>query len=238
MYELIRRFIDIVFAGTAILVLLPLGIPLLIALRLTGEGHVFYRQKRVGYRNKEFDILKLATMLKDSPNMAGGSITMRNDPRITPLGGFLRRSKLNEVPQLWNMLVGEMSLVGPRPLMPVSFEMYKPEVQAVVYRTRPGLTGIASLIFRDEEAYVSATDMDPVVFYKNVICAYKGELELWYYRNRSMITDLRILLLTGWSVLVPKSTAAFDWFSDLPLPPPELPMGQPGESVGFSDTIS
>src|SRR5690606_18591410 len=98
-----------------------------------------------------FNILKFATMLKNSPHMPGGEITLRNDPRLLPLGGFLRKTKINELPQLLNVLRGEMSLVGPRPLMEVSFEMYPAEFQEVVYESMPGLTGIGSLVFRDEE---------------------------------------------------------------------------------------
>ncbi len=232
----IRRLADVVVASAAIVVLLPLAIPLFIALRLTGEGWIFYRQKRVGYLNEYFDILKLATMLKNSPNMPGGSITVRKDPRITPLGGFLRLTKLNELPQFWNVLVGEMSIVGPRPLMQVSFDMYAPAVQAVVYSSRPGLTGIASVIFRDEEAFVSATDRDPVEFYRNVIYKYKGEIELWYHQNRSLTTDLKILLLTAWSLVAPSSALAFEWFPDLPLPPAELPIRLASPAPGFPDT--
>jgi len=228
MYSLIRRLFDITIAGLATVVMLPFAVPLFIALRLTGEGWVFYRQDRIGYLNKHFEILKLATMLKDSPNMAGGSITLRGDPRITPLGGFLRRSKINELPQVLNVLKGEMSIVGPRPLMQVSFDMYTDEVQSVVYLSRPGLTGIASLVFRDEEAFVSASDMDPVDYYREVIYVYKGELELWYHHNKSLATDIKILVLTAWALFMPTSATVFAWFPDLPLPPAELPIDTGG----------
>ena len=102
----------------------PVFIPVIILLLLTGEHEVFYRQDRVGYKNKIFKILKFATMLKNSPNMGDGDVTKRGDPRITAVGKFLRQSKLNELPQVINILLGDMSFVGPRPLMKVGFDRY------------------------------------------------------------------------------------------------------------------
>src|SRR5690606_26719993 len=110
-------FFDIVFSFLALLLLSPLLIPIILLLKFTGEGEVFYLQKRMGFRNKEFYIWKFATMLKNSPNMGSGDVTTRNDPRVTPMGKFLRMSKINELPQLINILKGDMSFVGPRPLM-------------------------------------------------------------------------------------------------------------------------
>ena len=116
---------------------------------MTGEGYVFYFQERVGYKNKLFDIYKFATMLKDSVNMKGGLITTKKDPRITSMGGFLRKSKINELPQLLNIFFGDMSVVGPRPVMQKSFDAYPEDVKQVIYDAKPGLTGIGSLVFRD-----------------------------------------------------------------------------------------
>lgn len=222
MYRILKRLIDILAAGLGILILLPVAIPLFIALRLTGEGEVFYRQTRLGYRQRPFSILKLATMLKNSPNMPGGEITLRNDPRVTPLGHYLRLLKLNELPQLWNVLVGDMTIIGPRPLMKVSFEMYAPDVQDIVYESRPGLTGIGSLVFRDEEALVTDSGRDPREFYRDAIYPYKGELERWYYQNQSAWTDLKILLLTPILVAFPHADLVFTWFPNLPPMPDEL----------------
>ena len=162
----------------------------MIGLKLTGEGYIFYRQKRIGYRNTYFEIWKFATMLLNSPNMGSGSITLRNDPRITPMGGFLRKTKINELPQLFNVLLGNMSLVGPRPLMQADFDAYSPEVQAKVYSVKPGITGIGSVVFRDEEKYFDENlKEDPKVFYERVIAPYKGALELWYAENQSLWVD-------------------------------------------------
>jgi len=219
MYLVAKRILDLILAGTATLILSPLLVPIAILLRFTGEGEVFYLQKRVGYKNKPFHIYKFATMLKNSPNMAGGEITLRNDPRLLPLGGFLRKTKINELPQLLNVLRGEMSLVGPRPLMQVSFDMYTLDVQTIVYESKPGLTGIGSLVFRDEERLVSEATQagdDPRRFYREVIYPYKGKLELWYYRNRGFRTDLKIIALTAWQIILPTSTIVRRMFKDLP----------------------
>ena len=111
-----QRLFDILFSAVALCVLLPMLAFIAFFLRLTGEGEVFYRQWRVGKNDEPFELLKFATMLKDSPNLGTGTITQKNDPRVLPMGGFLRKMKLNEVPQLWNIFVGDMSVVGPRPL--------------------------------------------------------------------------------------------------------------------------
>ena len=155
MYYLLKRTFDILTSGIAIVILSPLLIPVIIGLKLTGEGYILYKQERVGYKNKKFLIWKFATMLKDSANMTGGIMTTKKDPRITPMGGFLRKSKINELPQLFNILFGHMSVVGPRPVMKVSFEAYPEEVKEVIYNVKPGLTGIGSIIFRDEEELIT-----------------------------------------------------------------------------------
>jgi lipopolysaccharide/colanic/teichoic acid biosynthesis glycosyltransferase len=142
MYKSIKRFLDILFSLVAIIILLPIFIPVIILLLLTGEHEVFFRQDRVGYKNHIFRIWKFATMLKNSPNMGHGDVTMRKDPRITRVGRLLRQSKINELPQVINILTGDMSFVGPRPLMKVGFDRYSDEMKAKVYNTRPGLTGI------------------------------------------------------------------------------------------------
>ncbi|MGH1359573.1 MAG: sugar transferase [Burkholderiaceae bacterium] len=216
MYQAFKRLFDIVASGIAILLLLPFALPVMLLLRLTGEGKIFYRQERLGYKNQKFSILKFATMLEDSLNMPGGEITLDKDPRITPMGGILRKTKINELPQLWNVFVGDMSIVGPRPLMRVSFDMYSPEVQEIVYESRPGLTGIGSLVFRDEAGLVKASGEDPRAYYRNVIYPHKGALESWYFKNRSTWTDIKIIILTAVSILFPGSSFASSAFQGLP----------------------
>ena len=191
----------------------------MIGLKLTGEGYIFYKQKRIGYKNKYFYILKFATMLKDSPNMGTGSITLRNDPRVTPMGGFLRKTKINELPQIFNILKGDISLVGPRPLVDRTYNAYSKEVQDVVYNVKPGLTGIGSIVFRDEEALVSDAKGDPHEYYKNVIAPYKGALEIWYQANASFLLDIKIIFLTAWVIVFSKSELPYRLLKSLPKKP-------------------
>jgi lipopolysaccharide/colanic/teichoic acid biosynthesis glycosyltransferase len=219
MYKFIKRLFDILFSLLAIIVFAPLLVPITIILKLTGEGEIFYFQERIGYKNKPFSIWKFATMLKNSSKMEGGLITLKKDPRLTPIGGFLRSSKINELPQLFNILFGQMSIIGPRPLMKVSFDVYPTEVQKVVYNVRPGLSGIGSLVFRDEETLVTKVKEsggDTWAYYSNVIYPYKGELEVWYQEKQSFKVDFVILFLTAWTVLFPQNSLVFTAFKDLP----------------------
>jgi lipopolysaccharide/colanic/teichoic acid biosynthesis glycosyltransferase len=219
MYLIIKRFFDIVASLVALVILSPLLIPIVIGLKLTGEGHIWYFQERVGYKNKIFQIYKFATMLKDSVNMAGGLITLKKDSRLTPLGGFLRTTKINELPQLLNILIGNMSVVGPRPVMPKSFAAYPEDIKKKIYNTKPGLTGIGSIIFRDEETLITAIrdeGGDTWDYYQNVIYPFKGEVEIWYQKNQSFFTDIKIILITAWVILFPKSNLVYSWFPNLP----------------------
>jgi lipopolysaccharide/colanic/teichoic acid biosynthesis glycosyltransferase len=185
MYKIIKRFFDIIFSLIAIILLLPVFIPIIILLLLTGEHEVFFRQERVGYKNRIFRIWKFATMLKNSPNMGHGDVTMRKDPRITGVGKFLRQSKFNELPQVINILTGDMSFVGPRPLMKVGFDRYSDEMKTKVYNTRPGLTGIGSIVFRDEELILTHSNLPPHECYRTIILPYKGALEVWYQQHQN-----------------------------------------------------
>ncbi len=219
MYLIFKRFCDFLFSSILLIILSPLLIPIMIGLKFTGEGYIFYKQDRVGFKNKKFSILKFATMLKDSPNMAGGVITTKKDPRITPLGGFLRKSKINELPQLINIFLGDMSFVGPRPVMPISFNAYPPEVQSVIYNVKPGLTGIGSIIFRDEEELITTVKNkgeDTWSFYKDKIYPFKGLVEKWYHFNISIYTDLMIIFITAIVIVFPKSDIVYKIFKTLP----------------------
>jgi lipopolysaccharide/colanic/teichoic acid biosynthesis glycosyltransferase len=222
MYLIIKRFFDILLASLSLIILSPLLIPSVIGLKLTGEGEILYFQERVGFRNKNFQIYKFATMLKNSESMSGGIITTKNDVRITPLGGFLRKSKINELPQLLNILFGHMSVVGPRPVMTKSFEAYPEEVKKVIYNVKPGLTGIGSIIFRDEEALITQVKEDggdTWGFYKNTIYPFKGSLEQWYQKNVNLTTDIKIVILTAIVIFKPNSQAVYSWFKELPKRP-------------------
>jgi len=219
MYKIIKRSGDILFSALGILLFLPFFIPLAIALKLTGEGYIFYLQERRGYKNKKFRIWKFATMLKASPSLGTGSITLKNDWRLTPLGKYLRGSKVNEIPQLINIFLGEMSVVGPRPLMEVDFQKFSPEIQDQFYQCKPGLTGIASIVFRDEEQYFENTGMDPHEYDRLYIAPYKGALERWYREHQGFRTDLLIILLTAAVIIFPENNRVFRWFRDLPPKP-------------------
>ena len=199
-----------------LLILSPLFILIIIILWLTGEKEVFYRQKRIGLNNSTFRIFKFATMMKNSLNIGTGAITLRNDPRVTPVGKYLRMTKINELPQVFNVINGDMSIVGPRPLVESTFNAYPEEVKKVIYNCPPGITGVGSVIFRDEEKLLSTSNEYPEVFYRMHIAPYKGELEIWYNRNKSILTDLKLIFITGWVILFPKSQIIYSWFKSLP----------------------
>ena len=214
MYLIIKRVFDIVFSLIALIILSPLLIPIVILLKLTGEHEVFYFQKRIGYKNREFNIWKFATMLKNSPNIGTGEITLRNDPRVTKMGKFLRITKINELPQVINVLKGDMSIVGARPLMKKSFDLYTEDVKAVVYNTPPGITGMGSIIFRDEEEIISESS-DIQQTYRQIF-EYKGQLEKWYQQHISFFTDFMIIFLTAWHIIFAKSKLVHKVFPSLP----------------------
>ena len=212
------RIIDILLSTLVLLILLPFFVPIVVILLLTGEHKVFYSQTRVGYKNQNFKILKFATMLSNSANMGSGSLTLKNDPRVLPFGSFLRKTKINELPQILNIIIGNLSIVGPRPQMQVDFEKYSIEVQNKIYNVRPGLTGIGSIIFRDEESLISVAseNENPHDFYKRVIAPYKGELEMWYQEKRTLFLDFQLIFMTAWVIFVPASKLYEKWFKDLP----------------------
>jgi lipopolysaccharide/colanic/teichoic acid biosynthesis glycosyltransferase len=217
-----KRLIDILFALLVIIIILPFWIPIMILLLLTGEHEVFYLQNRVGYKNKPFKIWKHATMLKNSEKMGTGSLTLRNDPRVTSVGRFLRKTKINEIPQVINVLIGNMSVVGPRPQMKVDFLKFPEYIQKVIYNAKPGITGIGSIIFRDEEKWISTTEGDPHEFYREAIAPYKGELELWYQKNLSFWTDIKLIFCTAWVVVFSESQLPYKIFKGLPPKPESL----------------
>ena len=216
-----QRIFDILFSGLALLVLSPLFIPIMILLRLTGEGEIFYVQQRVGINGWMFGLLKFATMLKNSPSLGTGTVTVKNDPRVLPMGAFLRKTKINELPQLFNILKGDMSIVGPRPQTQRCFDAFSQDAQADIVKVRPGLSGVGSIFFRDEEDLMHGA-ANPAQFYDEVIAPYKGALEKWYVRNATLTNYFLVIFVTAWVVVFPKSRIAWTVFSDLPAPPPEL----------------
>jgi lipopolysaccharide/colanic/teichoic acid biosynthesis glycosyltransferase len=216
MYLILKRIFDIILSSIAIILLSPILILIIVILKLTGEGEIFYLQERVGYKTKSFMIYKFATMVKNSPNIGTGDVTLRNDPRVTKVGKFLRESKLNELPQLFNIFMGDISVIGPRPLMRAGFNRYSLNFQNSVYNVKPGLTGIGSIVFRDEERILTESELTPHECYKEIILPYKGELEIWYQTNCSLFLDLQLIFMTAWVILVPNSKLYEKWFKDLP----------------------
>ncbi|MEX0450095.1 sugar transferase [Spiribacter sp. 221] len=216
-----QRALDIVLSSLALVALSPLLIGLMGVLRLTGEGEVFYRQTRIGRGGVPFGAMKFATMLKASPSMGTGDLVTPDDPRVLPLGRLLRATKLNELPQLINILKGEMSLIGPRPQTPSCFDAYPADAQKTITQVRPGLSGIGSIVFRHEEAIYQSTD-DPRRVYRSLIMPYKGALECWYVERQNLRLYLALIALTVWVVISPRSRAVWTLFPSLPRPPEAL----------------
>jgi lipopolysaccharide/colanic/teichoic acid biosynthesis glycosyltransferase len=216
-----QRTLDILFSATALAILAPLLVLVALLLRVTGEGEVFFRQNRVGRNGRMIGLWKFATMLKNSPSIGTGTVTLKDDPRVLPIGRVLRRTKINELPQLLNILTGEMSLIGPRPQTKRCFDAFPPRSQAVIVTVRPGLSGLGSIVFRAEEEMMHASK-DPDRFYDQIIMPYKGLLEEWYVANQGLGTYLALIGLTVWVVLFPASQAVWRLFPSLPAPPEEL----------------
>ena len=217
-----KRLIDLFISIISLIILSPLFLICSIILRFTGEGEVFYFQERLGFLNSKFQIIKFATMLKNSPNIGSGSITVRNDPRVLPFGSFLRKTKINELPQILNVIKGDMSIVGPRPQMPADFEKFPIHKRNDIFRSKPGITGIGSIVFRDEEKWISNFDGDKHQFYKDKIAPYKTELELWYLKNKSILIDIKLILLTALVIIFPKINLVDSFFKSLPKRPSHL----------------
>jgi lipopolysaccharide/colanic/teichoic acid biosynthesis glycosyltransferase len=216
-----QRFFDIVFSGIALLLLSPLLIPIVMLLRFTGEGEIFFLQDRVGKDGRLFKLYKFATMLKNSPNMSTGTVTVKNDPRVLPVGRFLRKTKINELPQLLNIFFGDMSIVGPRPQTVRCFNAFPVELQNTIKHVRPGLSGLGPIVFRAEED-ILAEHSGACDFYDCVIAPYKGVVEAWYVENQSLYIYFTVIAVTAWVVLFSGSDLVWRVFQGLPVPPDEL----------------
>lgn len=219
----LTRIFDILFSAIAIVILIPFMIPIMIGLKLTGEHDIFYGQERIGKDGKPFKLWKFATMLRSSPDLPGGIFTMKNDPRILPMGKFLRKTKINELPQLINILTGDMSIIGYRPLVPKGYDMYPSDIKKELAKSKPGLSGIGSIVFRNEEQivqeYESFDDKDS--FYRTVIMPYKGTLEVWYTKHRNVFMYWRLIFMTVEVVLNPDSQS-WKKLKDIPEVPENL----------------
>ncbi|SEG16653.1 Sugar transferase involved in LPS biosynthesis (colanic, teichoic acid) [Butyrivibrio sp. Su6] len=216
------RFFDILFSLLAIIILLPFMIPIMIGLKLTGEHDIFYGQERIGKGGKPFKVLKFATMLRNSPNMAGGLYTEANDPRILPMGRFLRKTKINELPQLLNILSGQMSIIGYRPLVVKEYSRYSEDVKKELAKSKPGLSGIGSIVFRNEEELLQTfeTHEEKDEFYFRVILPYKGKLEAWYVEHKGIVMYWKLIFMTIEAVL--KGSCNWKVLKEIPEVPDEL----------------
>ena len=215
--EVMQRFFDLILSLFAITLLSPVAIPIILILRMTGEGEIFYTQERIGRYGHKFGVKKFATMLKNSPNIGTGTITVQNDPRVLPVGKVLRKTKINELPQLINIIKGEMSFIGPRPMTENNFNAYSSKVQEKIMLVRPGLSGAGSIVFRDEEKLLS-NFRESTQFYNEVIAPYKGNLEMWYGINNSPKNYFLLLLITAYVVFFPSSKIFWTIFDTAPKP--------------------
>ena len=197
---MLKRAFDLLVASCALLLVAPLLPIILVWIKLDSPGPVLFCQDRVGLRGRVFSIYKFRTMHAGSAAGRGAQITVGADPRITRAGRFLRRHKLDELPQLVNVLKGEMSVVGPRPEVPRYVALYPSETRELVLSVRPGITDLASIAYRDENALLANAD-DPEAFYVEVVLPAKLEYCVQYVRTRSVGLDLVILGRTAKALL-------------------------------------
>jgi len=215
------RLFDFCFSAVIILILLPVALPIMIILRFTGEGEIFYKQCRIGYKGKKFKVIKFATMLKDSASIGTRTITVKDDPRVLPFGNFLRKSKINELPQIINILKGDMSFIGPRPLTDETFFLYDKDTQNIITSVVPGLSGIGSIIFRSEENLLGEVG-NAKEFYSIQIAPYKASLERWYVERRSLKLNITLMFITIYVVLLPQSISGTKSLKNIPQMPATL----------------
>lgn len=194
---MIKRLMDIVFSVAGIIILLPVFITLIILVLTDSEGPIFYRQLRIGIGGGEFILYKFRTMHKDADKRGLLTVGMR-DPRVTKIGYFLRKYKLDELPQLYNVLKGDMSIVGPRPEVPKYVAKYN-EQQLKVVTVRPGLTDYASIEYSNENE-ILAKSANPEETYLKEIMPAKLKLSIKYINEMGPITDLKIIFKTIWKI--------------------------------------
>jgi len=195
-----KRAFDLIICLTILVLALPIFIVAALAVRLSSPGEIIFRQRRVGRGGRPFDILKFRTMRSGQP---GSVITVANDNRITAVGAILRKWKLDELPQLLNVIRGEMSLVGPRPDVPVFVARYPEALRDRILAVRPGITDLASVKYRDE-ADLLAKQEDPEGYYREVILPDKLALAAAYADRPTLMLDLRIIFMTLQAIVVRK----------------------------------
>ena len=206
------RLCDIFFSFILLIILSPLFLVISLILKFTGEGEIFYLQKRVGKNYSEIKLIKFATMKKNSEFIGTRTLTVKNDPRILPIGGFLRDTKINELPQIINIFFGDMSFIGPRPQTKESFDMFPQDFAVTIKGLKPGLSGIGSIIFSREEEILEGKK-NPVDFYKSIIAPYKGSLEVWFSKNNTLSTYLMLIFLTVYTIITKKNKSPYYYYN-------------------------
>ena len=191
--QITKRIFDFLISLLGIIILSPIFILVSIAIKLDSSGSILFLQKRVGRYGKEFNIYKFRTMVTDAEKL-GKQITVGNDSRITKVGAFLRKYKIDELPQLFNVLRGDMSLVGPRPEVPKYVNLYNDE-QRKVLNVRPGITDMASLRYKDENEILGKVD-NPEEYYINVIMKDKLSLNIQYIEKSNVFFDIYLIVKT------------------------------------------
>jgi lipopolysaccharide/colanic/teichoic acid biosynthesis glycosyltransferase len=197
-----KRMVDILISLIGLIFLFPLLLLVAVLVKLDSAGPVFFRQERIGLRFRPFQILKFRTMIHDVQRR-GGLITFANDPRVTRIGRILRKTKADELPQLINVLKGEMSLVGPRPEVPRYVQAFQKEYEEIL-RVRPGMTDLASLKYRNEEAMLGQSD-DPEEEYLKRVLPDKIQLAKDYLQRSSFLFDLSLIFKTLSKLFIHKS---------------------------------
>ena len=189
-----KRFFDLIMSSIGLIVLLPLFVIIAILIRINSRGEIFFRQTRVGLHGKEFKIHKFRTMITNAEQI-GEKITIGNDNRITKIGSILRKTKLDELPQLIDVFYGKMSLVGPRPEVPEYVKLYPNEIKQIIFSIRPGITDYASIMMIDENIILSKSH-NPKQCYIEEIMPQKLKYAVEYVKTRNFIIDIKIIFLT------------------------------------------
>jgi len=221
--DMVTRFFDILLSAITLIVIFPILLIVMIILKFTGEGEIFYLQERIGKNQQQFNLIKFATMIKNSVQIGSGEITLANDSRVLPFGKFLRKTKINELPQLINILKGDLSVIGPRPQTQKYYDAFEDVDLQYISKVKPGLSGVGSIIFRDEESLLEDIN-NPVEFDLTVVTPYKGNIEHWFVVNRNIILYFQLIMLTTFVVIFPKYAKKFTekLLKKLPEAPNEL----------------
>lgn len=201
--ELAKRALDFTTAVVGLAVCAPLFVLIALLIKLDSPGSVFFAHERVGRYGRKFKVLKFRTMVQDAPKL-GGAITAGHDPRITRVGRILRKTKLDELPQLWNVLKGEMSLVGPRPEVEKYVQLWDPQLREIVLSVRPGITGLTQVRYRHEESLL-AQQADPETYYREVLLPLKLQSDAEYVQRHSLWFDLWLLWRTVVALFEPEA---------------------------------